>query len=80
MQCQSGPQKLRARFGSLGALPQGGGLPQPDERERQIAYLRERLSRMRVDLPAPEGPMVAVNWSASRSRFTPCRARVPLGR
>ncbi len=27
-----------------------------------------------VDLPEPDGPMIAVNWPASRSRLTPARA------
>ena len=33
-----------------------------------------------VDLPAAEGPMMAVNCSEPNSRFAPCRARVQSGK
>ena len=33
---------------------------------------------MSVDLPEPDGPMMAVNWPAAKSMSTPSRARTSV--
>ena len=33
---------------------------------------------MSVDLPEPDGPMIAVNWPFSKVMFTPLRARTSI--
>src|ERR687887_1119703 len=42
--------------------------------------IRSRPARqcIRVDLPEPDGPMMAVNWPAGRSTETPSRARTAV--
>src|SRR5262249_49379999 len=66
--------------------------PEPDERERprlvrslppsstrpSDAVSRPAAQCMRVDLPEPDGPMMAVNRPAAKSTLTPSRARTAV--
>ena len=69
---------MRSRRSSVSCLSSGAEIDVADETEPEVSVSRPATQCISVDLPEPDGPMMAVKWPAAKSTVTPSSARTSV--